>query len=196
MGKKFSLCVMAAAIVSACGMLAACLGRAAQLDEKQETKEPVPLEDFWKMEDSESGNVLKFATGLEIVLPEKWVGKVVLDTDTGPEDDPCVSTLVLSEKKNAEEQCGVLFYLELTNYDKDYMSYTFDTVLGIYKQGDAEYVLGYLEPRDLQYVEGDGEKKAAYEELFSLIGGVQIVTQNMEGFTPCTIDDLEWLGEA
>lgn len=42
-------------------------------------------------------------------------------------------------------------------------------------------------------MEGDEEKKAAYEELFSKIDEMQIMTERMEGFTPCTIDDLEWL---
>lgn len=194
MRKKFRYCLAIAAIVSTCGILAVCLGGVIPDGGTQETKASIPLEDFWKTEDSESAGVLKFSTGLEIVLPDEWVGKVVLNTNLGPEHDPICNTLTLSEKLNNEEsQCGDLFYLELYEYEKGYISYTVSTVLGLYKQGDTEYVLSYLEPRDLQYVEGDAEKKRAYEELFFLIDEVRIVTENMEGFTPCTIDDLEWL---
>lgn len=153
----------------------------------------VSLEDFWKTGDYEHTNVLQFATGLEIALPKEWIGKVVLDTDIGPQQNPYSNTLMVCEKTNAKNQCGVLFYLDLTEYDKDSVSYTMNTVLGLYRQGDKEYVLSYLEPRDLQYVEEDEEKQAAYEELFSKIDEIQIVTEHMEGFTPCTIDDLEWL---
>ena len=196
MRKIYSYFILNAAAVLVCGILTACSDQVVQDNQNQETKTPVALKDFWLTEDSKNDNVLKFATGLEIVLPEEWVGKVVLDSDTGPENDPCVNTLTVCEKTNAEEQCGILFYLELTNYDRDVMSYTFSTVLGLYKQGDTEYVLGFMKPRDLQYVEGDEEKKVAYEQLFSEIDEVRIVTESMDGFTPCTIDDLEWLGEA
>lgn len=194
MRKKVRCCLAMAAIVSTCGTFAACSGGAVTDDRTQEAIASIPLEDFWKMEDSESAGVLKFATGLEIVLPDEWVGKVVLNTDLGPEHDPIGNMLTLSEKLNNEEsQCGDLFYLELYAYEKGSMSYTVSTVLGLYKQGDMEYILSYLEPRDLQYVEGDAEKKKAYEELFLLTDEVRIVTEHMEGFTPCTIDDLEWI---
>lgn len=144
--------------------------------------------DFWKMEASGSDDRLKFATGLEIVLPKEWNDKVVIDFEYG--------TLTVSEKSNAQDRCGVLFYLRLRPYERGYMSATVDTVLGLYRQGNDEFVLCYLEPMDLQYVEGDDEKKQAYEKLFSLLDSVQIITENMDGFTPCTIDDLEWLEEA
>lgn len=150
MRKKVRCCLAMAAIVSTCGTFTACSGGAVPDDGTQEAIASIPLEDFWKTEDSDSAGVLKFATGLEIVLPDEWVGKVVLNTDLGPEHDPIGNTLTLSEKLN--------------------------------------YILSYLEPRDLQYVEGDAEKKKAYEQLFLLIDKVQIVTEHMEGFTPCTID--------
>ncbi len=144
--------------------------------------------DFWKMEASGSDNRLKFATGLEIVLPKEWNDKVIIEFE--------YSTLTVSEKSNARDKSGVLFYLRLIPYERGYMSATMDTVLGLYRQGNDEYILCYLEPMDLQYVEGDEEKKQAYEELFSLLDSVQIITENMDSFTPCTIDDLEWLEEA
>lgn len=93
-----------------------------------ETKAYILLEDFWETGDFENTNVLQFATGLEIVLPKEWIGKVVLDTDIGPEHDPYGNTLMICEKTNAENQCGVLFYLDLTEYDKGYVSYTINTV--------------------------------------------------------------------
>ncbi len=151
-----------------CGIFVACSGRVIPDGGTQETKVSISLEDFWEMEDFESAGVLKFATGLEIVLPDEWGGKVVFNTDLGPEHDPNCNTLTLREKINNEEsQCGDLFYLELYEYEKGYVSYTFSTVLGLYKQGDTKYILSYFEPRDLQYVEGGAEQKKVYEELFS-----------------------------
>ncbi len=193
MRKFCSRFILNVAVMAVCGILMACSNQIAQDNEKQKAKMPIALEDFWITEDSEYANGLKFVTGLEIVLPEEWTGKVVLDADIGPERDPYVNTLMVCEKTNAEKHCGVLFYIEFATYDKGVISYTSNTVLGLYKQGDTEYVLSLFEPHDLQYVEGDAEKKAAYENLFSQIDEIQVVTKNMVGFTPCTIDDLEWL---
>lgn len=188
MRKKIYFYARVIAVIFMDGMLTACSSQTFQPVETQEEKNIVLSEDFWKMEDSGSDNRLKFATGLEIVLPKEWTDKVVIEIE--------YSTLIVSEKSNAQDKCGVLFYLRLSPYERGYMSATVDTVLGLYQQGNEEYVLSFLEPMDLQYVEGDTEKKAAYEKLFSLLDSVQIITENMDGFTPCTIDDLEWLEEA
>lgn len=193
MRKKFS-CIVIAAIILVSGIIATYSYSAVRNTTVKEAKAPISLEDFWETEGLENTNVLQFVTGLKVVLPEEWAGKIVFDTDIGPEHEPYINTLIVYENTNyAAQQCGVLFYLELFKYEKGYMSYTMSNVLGVYKQGDSEYVLTYMEPRDLQYIEGDEEKKAAYKELFSHIDKIQIVTQNMAGFTPCTIDDLEWL---
>lgn len=193
MRKKFS-CIVIAAIILVSGIIATYLYSAVRNTTVKEAKAPISLENFWETEGLENTNVLQFVTGLKVVLPEEWAGKVVFNTDIGPEYDPYVNTLAVCEKtNNAKQQCGVLFYLELFKYEKGNTSYTMSKVLGIYKQGDNEYVLTYMEPHDLQYIEGDEEKKTAYEELFSQIEEIQIVTESMAGFTPCTIDDLEWL---
>ena len=131
------------------------------------------IEDFWKEDSTDSNNALKFVTGLEIIFPDSWNEKTVHSVDTGPANDPTSTTLIVCEKTNAEEKTGVLFYLHLWIHAEDEIQYIFDVdkVLGLYEQGDKEYILVLAMPRELCYVEGDEERKSAYEECGSAVCG-------------------------
>lgn len=167
-----------------------------EASEVQDTDDDILLiEDFWKEDSTDSNNALKFVTGLEIIFPDSWNEKTVHSVDTGPANDPTSTTLIVCEKTNAEEKTGVLFYLHLWLHEEDEIQYIFDVdkVLGLYEQGDKEYILVLAMPRELCYVEGDEERKSAYEELSSTVDSVIIKTDNMTGFTQYDNDDLEWI---
>lgn len=163
-------------------------------------KEPIPekillFEDFWNLEGEEEGATLTFATGLEIVFPENWSKKVMLNKDLGPINQPFSNRLIVCEKENAKANAGgVLFSLGFyLHEDSTYEIFQVDTVLGIYRQGDKEYALICEMPREMNYVEGNEDMKQAYEKLSSFVDEVQINTKNMPGFTECAIDDFDWI---
>ena len=122
--------------------------------------------------------------------------KTVYDVDIGPVNNPTSTTLSVYEKTNAEVNgSGVVFYLHLFLHEEGEIQYIYETdkVLGLYKQGDKEYILILATPHELPYVEDNEECKAAYEELSSTFNSVIIKTDDMIGFTQYDNDDLEWV---
>lgn len=161
----------------------------------QNPNNDILIEDFWK-EAKVDNNDLKFVTGLEIIFPDSWNGKTVYSVDAGPVNDPISTTFIVSEKTNAEmDGSGVVFYLHLFLHEEGEIQYIYgtDKVLGVYEQGDKEYVLILATPHELPYVEDNEECKAAYEELSSTFDSVIIKTDDMIGFTQYDTDDLEWV---
>ena len=153
---------------------------------------PIPLENLWDIESAEDDHIFKFATGLELVLPENWIGKVVFDTDLGP----ISHALVVREKTNWEAaNCGDLFYLNFCLYEEDANIMTYGTVLGLYKQGDTAYALILEEPGDLSYMEGDAAFKAAYEEVHADFDSIQIKTNGISNFIELNVQDLNGIRE-
>lgn len=152
------------------------------------------IEDFWNVEENEPSNTLTFATGLKIVLPQEWVGKILIDTHIASVN-PRNNTLIVREKENAEAGAGGdLFYLDLLLLtDTTQINvYPSDTILGIYTQGNAKYAFILQIPREMNYVEGDNEMKKLYEDFSSDVNSVQIITENMAGFEKVSEEDLDW----
>lgn len=150
------------------------------------------IEDFWKTQDigSEKDDAekrVKFATGLEIVYPDMWQGKVVLETD--------VNTLAVCEKGNADAGIGGdLFYLCFYEHENDtVVLYDWDKVLGVYQQGGKEYVLVQDFPGDRCYSEDDQSLIDAYMELQNTIDKVAVKTDDMDGYLECGIENLDWV---
>lgn len=69
----------------------------------------------------------------------------------------------------------------------------FETVLGTYKANGEEYALIEELPTEMNYVEENEELKKHYEDLYALVGQVQVITDKMPGFTKRGIDDLNWI---
>ena len=152
----------------------------------------IPMENLWDVESTVDDHIFKFATGLELVLPESWIGKVVFDTDLGP----ISHALVVREKTNWDAaNCGDLFYLNFCLYEEDANIMTYGTVLGLYRQGDTAYALILEEPGDLSYVEGDDAFKAAYEEVHADFDSIQIKTDRMTNFIELDVQDLNGIRE-
>lgn len=157
-------------------------------------RQDIPIENLWDMVDSGNDNILRFVTGLEIILPESWSGKIITETDWGPVHAPTSNTLVICERTNAEEGVGGdLFYLCFDLYRDGYDLVITGTVLGLYEHNGQQYVLTLAMPGSLCYVEGDEERKAAYEELSNEVKSVRINVDQMQIFFQCGIDDLEWV---
>lgn len=152
----------------------------------------IPMENLWDIERIVDDHIFKFATGLELVLPESWVDKVVFDTDLGP----ISHALVVREKTNWDAaNCGDLFYLNFCLYEEDANIMTYGTVLGLYKQGDMAYALILEEPGDLSYVEGDAVRQAAYEEVRADFDSIQIKTDGMTNFIELDVQNLNGIRE-
>lgn len=167
-----------------------------QTSERYLAEKPLSMEDFWKIEGEDDSDTLTFATGLEIRLPEHWVGKIVTDTELGPVHDPFDHTLLICEKENAQAGAGgVLFSLVFLKHEETvtYSIFQVNTVLGVYEQGGEEYVLIQEMPREMCYVEGNEDMKRAYENLSVTVEEVLIKTEHMTGFTECGIEDLDWV---
>lgn len=170
-----------------------------QADENKEivsTEVALSLVDFWKLDGTNDTNEISFVTGLEIIFPEDWIDKIVISTDIGPVDRPISNTLLICEKANAKANAGgVLFNLVFWHKEENvtYEIFPMDTVLGVYEQGQEEYALILEIPRELNYVEGNDEMKAAYENLSKTLDDVQINMDNMPGFRECGIDEIDWI---
>lgn len=167
-----------------------------QTSERYLAEKPLSMEDFWKIEGEDDSDTLTFATGLEIRLPEHWVGKIVTDTELGPVHDPFDHTLFICEKENAQAGAGgVLFSLVFLKHEETvtYSIFQVNTVLGVYEQGGEEYVLIQEMPREMCYVEGNEDMKRDYENLSATVEEVLIKTEQMTGFTECGIEDLDWV---
>lgn len=185
---KIMVGILAAALVAVSSMTGIEVSQGSLL------RQDIPIENLWDMVDSGNENILRFVTGLEIILPESWSGKIVTETSTGPAQYPTSTTLVICEKTNAEEGVGGdLFYLCFDLYRDEYDLVVTGTVLGLYEHNGQQYVLTLAKPGSLSYVEGDEERKTAYEELSNEVKSVRISTDRMQGFFRCGIDDLEWV---
>ncbi len=149
------------------------------------------LQDFWNKKETANKDSMKFVTGLEIIFPKEWQGNIVTDTDTGSDSN----TISICEKGNAEAGIGgAVFYLNFFEYSEDMcVIMNSDKVLGIYEQGEKEYVLVMEMPGDRQYSEDDEILINAYTRLSETLDDVIIKTDEMHGFTECGIEDLEWL---
>lgn len=166
---------------------------------KEETQESVESIDLWEPSDmgkSSKQNILNFTTGLQIVLPESWNDKIIIEIEPGTEEYG--GGLIVCEKSNAEANAGgVLFYLKYYLKNEDdigpFEIFHMDEVLGVYKVDGEEYALILELPREMNYVEGSDEMQEAYEKLSDSVDEVQIKTDNMIGFTRCEIDDVEWI---
>lgn len=138
--------------------------------------------DLWDFDDSayEAGsNVLVFQNGLQLILPEAWLGKTMLeisasgpsDTKQGTPETVTENRLSVYEKNNAEAHYGGelfhMFYVgKHVNND-----FTFDAeqpfciygnkaaknyrVLGVYSQDEQEYALIYAKYPEDGYDEND-----------------------------------------
>lgn len=155
------------------------------------------ITDLWEqIEVKDEKNVLEFVTGLQIVLPEEWKDKIIIRTE--PAVQSYGGGIVVCEKKNAEADAGgTLFLLEYFKYDEaaiaPYEIFGTDKVLGVYHRGEDIYALVFELPREMNYAEGNEEMKKAYEEVSTFVDKVQIITEHMEGFTECELDDLDWI---
>lgn len=166
---------------------------------KEETQESMESIDLWEPSDmrkSSKQNILNFTTELQIVLPESWNDKIIIEIE--PRTKEYGGGLIVCEKSNAEANAGgVLFYLKYYLKNEDdigpFEIFHMDKVLGVYKVDGEEYALILELPREMNYVEGSDEMQEAYEKLSDSVDEVQIKTDNMIGFTRCEIDDVGWI---
>lgn len=159
--------------------------------------------DFKQDTDMPAGSAFLFTNGLQLILPEEWADNIVMEISYAPGEGNNGDTLTVCEEKNAQAGVGgVLFYLHYI--DRDYYAFSketpyqmfgeyIDRVLGVYEQDGHEYALVFQLPREMNYVEGNEELKKAYEDAFALVNKVQIITKNMENFTECSVDYLDWV---
>ncbi len=165
-------------------------------EQAAEDSADITISRFWDEETADDEHTLKFITGLEVILPDSWIGKTVYDVETGPKNAPASTTLIVSEKTNAEaDGSGVLCYLTFYLHEEGEEQYLFETdrVLGLYEQSGKQYVLVLELPREMMYVEGDAELRANYEALSAYTDLLQIKTGEMSDFTECGAEDLEWV---
>lgn len=165
-----------------------------------------PVRDsFWELApetDFSTGNTVYFANGLQITLPEEWAGRIVIEVSYAPGVGNSSDTLAVCEERNAQAGVGgVLFYMHYI--DKDYYGFSpdepyqmfgehVDRAYGIYERDGHEYALIFELPREMNYAEGNEEMQKAYEDMFASVGKVQVITDNMENFTPCGVDGIDW----
>lgn len=149
------------------------------------------LEDFWEIETIED-NVVRFATGLELILPDAWKENVVYETES---NNSSFNHLLVCEKGNADAGLGgILICLEYVEYTENPMVIMDrDIVFGLYEQGDKEYALLLTWPGDRQYSEDDQALINAYIELSSIAENVTINTNKMFHFAEKDISELEWI---
>lgn len=168
--------------------------------EQQSLSEPVEqskeaADSLWDQNAANSineKNILSFRTGMQIILPKEWDGEIVTSVGDG--------TLTVADKRNVEKGAGgVMFYLVYMEKERASEKYPyalqkgFDTVLGTYKANGGEYALVQELPTEMNYVEGNEELEKHYEDLYASVDKIQIITDNMPGFTKCGIEDLNWI---
>lgn len=173
--KSVLLCVLMLAVFVGCGKVG-----------ESEVSGSLSEGDFWKVEDTGKENV-QFSTGLKLVYPENWQGNTVLREESG--------IVAFCEKGNADAGIGGdLFYLCLIERTQGTIVLSdWSKVLGLYEQGDREYVLVQDQPGDRCYSEDEQSLIDAYQTLSGTIDDVLIKTDNMQGFTECGIEDLDWV---
>lgn len=161
--------------------------------------------DFWNMIPSSSetnANVLQFTNGLRLILPEAWNDKIVL------EKNDSINTLYISEKNNASaDGGGELVQLFYVSHSEDGLTFSADNpftifgenaqknhkVLGVYRTEDDEYALIYTRYSDTDYTNEDPKLRKDFQALYRYVDEVQVITDNMPGFTECGLDDLDWI---
>jgi len=153
----------------------------------------VSFENFWD-EDISNERTIKFVTGLEITFPEEWQGKVLLEKELYVGNNIDANNLLICEKGNADAGIGgIIFSLVFYEYQPGLaVDIAYEKVLGIYKQGEKEYVLIMDRPGDRQYSEEDEALINAYLELSETQDEVVINTDNMEEFTD--LEGIELIG--
>ena len=162
---------------------------------------------FWDRIPSSDGtnaNVLQFTNGLQVILPEAWNDKIVLE-EIGSD---CASTLAISEKNNAEaDGGGYLANLFYVSHSEDDLTFSADDpfqifgenarkifkVLGVYRRDDKEYTLIYARYPYADYTNEDPKLCKDYQDLYRYVDEVQVITDNMPGFTECSLEDLDWV---
>lgn len=155
------------------------------------------ITDLWQQtEGKDERNVLEFVTGLQVILPKEWEERIVIHTE--PAVQSYGGRIVVCEKQNAEADAGgMLFSLEYIKYDEHaiapYEIFQDDRVLGVYQKGEDMYALVFTLPRDRNYVKENEEMQKAYEEVNAFTNKVQILTEAMENFTECGLNDLDWI---
>lgn len=177
--------------------------------------------DLWAFDDAADGarsNVLQFQNGLQIILPEAWIGKTMLEIAVSDPSDikRIENRLSVYEKNNAEAHFGgELFHMfYVGKYVND--DFTFDAeqpfsiygskaaeiyrVLGTYRQGEQEYALIYAKypeggygTDDTNVSPDDPQLRKDYQDLYALTDDVQIITDRIPGFTKCDLNDLDWI---
>lgn len=173
--------------------------------------------DFWKFDDSVSeteANVLRFQNGLQLILPEAWIGKTLLEISpacrsaaTGSDDYRLENRLAVYEKNNAEAHYGgeLIFLDYIRRVELPYSIYgnkaaEIYRVLGVYRQDDQEYALIYAKypeggysADDRNTAPDDPKLQKDYQDLYDLADDVQIITDQIPGFTRCDVHDLDWI---
>ena len=163
--------------------------------------------DFWDIIPSSGdtdANVLQFTNGLQMILPEAWNDKIVLeemDSDSAP-------TLVISEKNNAKaDGGGALINMFYVSHSEDGLTFSADNpfqifgedaqkihkVLGVYRRGDKEYALIFTRCPDVFYTNEDPQLCKDFQELYGYVDEVQVITDNIPGFMECGLEDLDWI---
>ena len=158
---------------------------------------------FWDIVSSSGEtdtNVLQFANGLQLILPEAWEDKIVLE-----ELD---SLLVISEKNNAKaDGGGNLVNLFWVGHSENGLTFSADNpfqifgenaqkihkVLGVYRREDNEYALIYTRCSDAFYTNEDPKLRKDFQDLYMYVDEVQVITDNIPGFTECSLEDLDWV---
>ena len=160
---------------------------------------------FWSLDGvQETGeeNVLTFSTGLQLILPAEWGNRVAVSAV--PDESGNGEMLILSTKDEAEEGISiVLFYLRYVcreGFDADdpYSIYGRETdrVLGVYDRDGMEYALIFEVPQlYYQGVDGQAFNKIlhANRDIFESVSEARIVTEKMQDFTECGLEDLDWI---
>lgn len=154
---------------------------------------------FWdEREKSDLGkDGLSLATGMQVELPKEWNGKVITKAVSGTDNNG--TTLVFMDKEAQEGGVtGALCYLEYVNRkiasdQEPYEVFPGDRVLGTYKMGNQEFALIFELPMEKDYVAGDEAAVRHHKKLYALVDKVRVITKDMPGFTPCEIDDLNWV---
>ena len=136
------------------------------------------------------GSTVKFATGLEMTVPDEWRENIVYETES---DNSSFNRLLVCEKGNADAGSGgMLFCLEYVEYTEDpIVVMDRDIVFGSYEQGGKEYALLLTWPGDRQYSEDDQALINAYTDLNSMAEDVTVDTSKMSHFTEKDISELE-----
>ncbi|MDE6214274.1 MAG: hypothetical protein K2M70_12460 [Lachnospiraceae bacterium] len=159
---------------------------------------------FWDMIPSfgeNDANVLQFTNGLQLILPEEWNDKIVLE-----EIDS--HTLEIFEKNNAKADGGGelvnLFYI---SHSENGLTFSEDNpfqifgenaqkihkVLGVYRRDDSECALIFTKCSDAFYTNEDPKLRKDFYDLYMYVDEVQVITDNIPGFTECGLEDLDWI---